>query len=239
LFFESFSSIGSLNFRIISNKPLFMDRRKFISVSGISLVGLNGIVSASSLLFQKQRLQEVTNFLELIGAERLHNKLTDQQHEYILTSCTSWLHIGYKNIDGSLFWKAGEDTIICPMKLSSATKDSIDQVILVFSVQQNNEIKFEGSFSGFHLEIIALNQKELMSLGNADFIRSCILPYQRSQTMESKGVLTTKRGYFELAVKIEKNKTFVSSALKVDNKFIWQNSILSNHTLYSQSTTTS
>lgn len=215
-----------------------MDRRKFISVSGISLVGLNGIVSASSLLFQKGRLHEVTNFMELIGAETLNKKLSDQQHEYILTACKSWLHIGYKNSDGGHLWKAGDDTIICPMKLSSDTLDNIDEVVLVFTIQKNNGIRYKGCLSGFHLEIISLHQKSLLSLGNADFIRSSILPYQVNLSMENTGTFTTKKGYFELAVKIEKDKTFVSSALKVGSQFIWQNSILSNHTLYCQSSST-
>jgi hypothetical protein len=214
-----------------------MDRRKFISVSGISLVGLNGIFSATSSFFPKDKSHEVINFMELLGAERLNRKLSDQQNEYILKACKSWLNLGYKNSDVGFLWKAGEDTIICPMKLSTDTVDSIDNVVLVFTIQNSTGIKYEGSLSGFHLEAISLNQKALLSLGNADFTRSCILPYEVSLSDKRMGTFTTKKGYFELVVKIEKDKTYACSALKVGNQFLWQNSILSNHTLRSHSIT--
>lgn len=169
--------------------------------------------------------------MALIGGERLHKKLSDVQNDYIRTTCKSWMKLGYKNNDG-LIWRAGNNTIVYPLQLSTDSAINIDQVVLVFTVQKNGAITYNGSLSGFHLEVIELNKNSLLQLGDAAYIRACILPaLEMGQSKDGGWALTTEKGYFELNVKIEKDKSIIFSALKVDNQFIWQNSFLSNHIL--------
>ncbi len=209
-----------------------MDRRKFISVSGISLVGLNGIVSTSTLFLPKENQKDASDFMELIGAQKLNKKLSDSQNNYILKCSESWMNLGYKNDDYGPIWKAGNKTFIYPLQLSSDLSDNIDQVVLVFTILKDGELKYTGSLSGFHLEIIDINKKLLLQLGDAHIIRSCILPAEgRGKPLEGGWAFKTEKGFFELSSNIEKDKSYISSALTVDQKYIWQNSILSNHSL--------
>ena len=213
-----------------------MKRRKFIGVSGISLLGLNGIVSASSVFFQKAKSNHVLEFAELIGAQKLNNKLSDKQIVYISKFCASWMKLGYVHKDFDIIWKAGNNHIIYPMQLSKDHSDHIDQVVLIFNISQNGDLKYTGSLSGFHLEIIEIHKNLILQLGDPDMIQSCILPANgRGKPIEGGWAYYTKKGHFELGVKIETDKSYVSSALMVDEKFIWQNSIFSNHSLLRQS----
>ncbi len=212
-----------------------MKRRKFIGVSGISLLGLNKIVIASSVFFRQEKKNFISDFTALIGAQKLNKKLSAAQNEYILKSCDSWIKLGYTYIDSELFCKAGNN-IIYPLQLSANDSNFIDQVVLVFTILKNGDLKYSGSLSGFHLEIIEVHKNLILQLGDADMIRSCILPaYEKGKPIEGGWALCTKKGHFELSVKIELDKSYVSSALMVDEKFIWQNSILSNHSLLRRS----
>ncbi|MFZ1562191.1 MAG: hypothetical protein WAT37_19790 [Saprospiraceae bacterium] len=212
-----------------------MKRRKFIGVSGISLLGMNGIVNISSLLFQKENTNNLSCFIELIGAQKLNNKLSDKQIEYISKISNSWTNLGYKNNESGQIHKAG-NILIYPMKLFKVHSDHIDEVVLIFTMLKNGDLKYTGSLSGFHLEIIEIHKNLILQLGDPDMIQSCILPGDgKGKPIEGGWAYYTKKGHFELGVKIETDKSYVSSALMVDEKFIWQNSILSNHTLHRQS----
>lgn len=214
-----------------------MDRRKFIGVSGISLIGISPVFSTASRIISRPSDGNTTDFLMLTGAKKSVFSMSQEDNDMLQNQCCSWIKSGYTQSHPDFCWKT-EKNILIPLELSGSSNKLLDQVLLVFERSGNGSLSYTGVISGFHQEVFVKNKTILQTLGDASVIAESVFPTaQKGKPVPGGWMYYTKRGSFELSVMIDSGKTSLSSALISGQKSLWNNSILSDHTLYCGSAT--
>jgi hypothetical protein len=209
-----------------------MNRRRFIGVSGISIIGTNSLVSSVSRFLGLGFEDKIFDIFSFLGVNRT-GKIDELKNNLIVTNLLkSWAKSNYSLCDDNVYWKAGDDQILIPIQLKTLSAVTIDNVVLVFNIDKDQNIQYAGNLSSFHIEAISRNKKLLNKLGYTHRIRESVLPSTGKGMPKDLGwCFETKLGSFELSTILDKGKTSVSSALYVDGDAVWQNSFLSESLL--------
>jgi len=209
-----------------------MNRRKFIGVSGLGVIGTNSLVSTVSNILGFSFEDKIFDFFSFIGVsqtgkiDELNDKIT------VIHKLNDWLKSNYTLCDDNLYWKAGDNRLLIPLQLKTVDGELFDHVVLVFNHYEGNIAQYTGNLSGFHLETILRNKKLLSKLGDVNKIRNSVLPSSgKGKPVDLGWSFETDLGNFELSASLIEGKTSISSALYVDDDAVWQNSFLSESAL--------
>lgn len=216
-----------------------MNRRKFIGISGISIIGTNSLVMSVSSFLGLASEDNVFDIFSFIGVDKTGKIDELKNKSVILNILKSWGKSNYSLCDDNTYWKAGDDQVLIPIQLKTTDDTIIDNTVLVFNLEQNQNIRYSGNLSSFHIEAISRNKKQLSKLGDTKKIRESILPSSgKGKPVDLGWAFDTKHGSFELSASLNGGKTSVSSALYTDNNAVWQSSFLSETSLVHIHTTT-
>lgn len=216
-----------------------MNRRKFIGISGISIVGTNSLVMSVSSLFGLGSEEEIFDIFTFMGVRKTGKIDQLKDDSAVKEHLKLWAKSNYYPCNENTYWKAGEDQILVPIQLNTSDNIMIDNIVLVFNIDKDQNTKYTGNLSSFHIETISRNIKSLNELGDSDKIRESILPSTgKGKPVELGWSFDTKHGNFELSATLLEGKTSVSSALFVDNNAVWQSSFLSETPMVQTHSTT-
>ncbi len=205
-----------------------MNRRKFIGVSGLGIIGANSSVMAVSKIFGfniEDKVFEILSFLDIYQTGEI-DELLDKK--IVIRKLEEFRKSNYLVCDDNLYWKAGDDKIIIPLQLKTFNGEIIDHILAVFKIDEDSKTNYIGNLSGFHLETIIRNKRVLSQLGGTEKIRHSVLPSTgKGKPVDLGWSYETEFGNFELSASLIEGKTSISSALYIDNDALWQNSFLS------------
>lgn len=205
-----------------------MNRRKFIGISGISIIGTNSLVMSVSSFLGLGAEDKIFDILSFIGVDKTGKIDELKNKSIVLDALKTWRKSNYSLCDDNIYWKAGDDQILIPIQLKTADEVIIDNIVLVFKIEKEQNLRYIGNLSSFHIEAISRNKKILSKLGDTDKIRASVLPFSgKGKPVDLGWSFETKLGSFELSASLIEGKTSVSSALYADNKALWQSSFLS------------
>ncbi|HMR89673.1 MAG TPA: hypothetical protein PKD51_16040 [Saprospiraceae bacterium] len=209
-----------------------MNRRKFLGISGISLIGSNSLVMSVSSVLGIGSEDKVFDIFSFLGVNKTGKIDNLKFNKIILDQLKIWQKSNYQLCDDNIYWIAGKDQILIPIQLKTSDDKILDNVVLVFYITEDQSPKYTGNLSSFHIEAISRNTKLLDELGDTEIIRESILPYTgKGRPVDLGWSFDTKLGSFELSASLSDGKTSISSALYVDKKAIWQSSFLSESQL--------
>jgi hypothetical protein len=216
-----------------------MNRRKFISISSISIVGTNSLVMSVSSFLGLGSEDKIFDILSFIGVHKTGKIDVLKNNSIIFDTLKSWAKSNYSVCDENVYWEAGDNQILIPIQLKTSDDVIIDNIVLVFNLEKADNIRYVGNLTSFHIEAISRNKKILSKLGNIDKIRESVLPSSgKGKPVDLGWSFETKLGSFELSASLNEGKTSVSSALYADNNALWQSSFLSETSLIIDYTTT-
>ncbi len=216
-----------------------MDRRKFIGISGVSIIGANSFVMSVSSFLGLGAEEKIFDIFSFIGVNKT-GKIDELKNKSIVfDALKSWAKSNYSLCDDNIYWKAGDDQILIPIQLKTADEVIIDNIVLVFKIEKEQNLRYVGNLSSFHIEAISRNKKLLSKFGNTDKIRESVLPSSgKGKPVDLGWSFETKLGSFELSASLNADKTSVSSALYAGNNAVWQSSFLSETSLVHTHSTT-
>ncbi len=216
-----------------------MNRRKFIGISGISIIGTNSLMMSVSSFLGLGSEEKIFDILSFIGVNKTGKIDALKDNSVIVNNLKSWSKSNYSLCDDNTYWKAGDDQVLIPIQLKTSDEIIIDNIVLVFNVEKDENIRYVGNLSSFHIEAISRNKKLLNKLGDTHKIRESVLPFSgKGKPVDLGWSFETKLGIFELSASLNEGKTSVSSALYADNNALWQSSFLSETPLIVDHATT-
>lgn len=205
-----------------------MNRRKFIGVSGLSIIGTNSFVASISHIFGLQIKDICSEVLKIMGVanEGQISQLDDASviHEKL----NNWAKSNFLLFKDNVYYTDGNKTLLIPLKQKNKGGSTIDNVLLVFRFNENGIIRYTGNLSGFHMEAISWNKKALLNLGDEKTIRDSILPLSGKGKPYNLGwSFETASGRFDLSAKLDdEGKTLITSAVKKGDQYVWENSFV-------------
>jgi hypothetical protein len=215
-----------------------MERRKFINISGVSLLGLNYIIDLDIFKSNDACKNNINLLLDLLKVTTNRKCFNVNILSKINLYINAWVIRGYKNPD-TTYWLFGENIILYPLFLNNKDGAILDEVLLVFKLEKKDNLIYQGVITGFHIESLISNKSKLLELGDASKIGESILPIlSKGRYIAGGWAYQTNNGYFELVVTLENDKANVYSGLIADHEYLWQTQIESKYLMNNNSFTT-
>lgn len=216
-----------------------LTRRNFIR--NVGFVGTATLFCGGSLLAQNtfSSFSDSTNDEENILSKFLKSNSSD---EFLLDASLlecykkaslNWEKTGYKSSGNFCYSSSDNQLKMFPLHLHIDGTGKVDNVLLCFGKNTNEEWKALKSLSGFDLEAITVAMKELKAKNSTVDLTNYLFPAPVNQ-LTPYG-FETKRGSVFLKTQLTYHKTSTEIVVKEGSDIVFQKEIVSQHNFTSNS----